>query len=220
MLKLILDAASGGTGEQTFSWEVQTYNSSTSVSPVYYMKLDPGTPQGYFSNYFHISDKADIHSVPSATTITKSFAFKSSDTPASHTSVSERKTAIATSPSITQSSLGTFSASPSRLGPNSNTVKIGLSAGLGIGIPLILMAIVWVGLRFVRHRRASSDVRGTDAQLPVYPELGHPPSPDELLNHASQVQGKPLEVHGNEHVMELGSGEVTELASRELIEVG
>ncbi|KAF6238112.1 hypothetical protein HO173_003746 [Letharia columbiana] len=203
-LQTIYNVEGGGTGQQSFDWQVQIYNSNLSFSPLYFLWLNPGNPQGFKSNYFIITNQAQSSSSSSSST-----AFTSS------TSLTTSMIASSSSSTPPQRSSDTAFASPSNASSSTEIVKVGLGVGVGIGIPLVLIAGIWIGLKSVKQRQSSS--RGTSSGVPLsqFPDMENPPKsyppPNESNYYADQIHEAPGESHqchelpGETALIELGS---------------
>ncbi|KAL9069377.1 MAG: hypothetical protein Q9161_005542 [Pseudevernia consocians] len=173
-LPTLYSVTTGGSGQQSFNWEVQTYTSNiTFSSKLVKLKLVDG---------LYIIDFPGSQ-------YDRKFNFKSSDITAttSPTTTSPTTTSPATTPPAKSST---------------ETLKVGLGVGLGIGIPLVLIAGVWIGLMSLRQRRSSS--RGTSSEVPLtqspnhkYPPYPYPPpnGPTDYANEIHEAPGRSPELH-------------------------
>ncbi|KAF2088230.1 hypothetical protein K490DRAFT_64907 [Saccharata proteae CBS 121410] len=153
-VKQIYTATSNGSGDQSFDWTVQLYDTNLTVSPVYFFWIDPGATNGFTLHYFNITEASSSSSSASSTTTTATDSISSSTTSASTaaTTTSAKAAAAATTSAAAATASGGRSSSSS----SSTALKAGLGVGLGLGIPLVLIAGIWIGLKMVKARRASA----------------------------------------------------------------
>ena len=192
MLKLYQGVGSGGAGQQFFKWQVQTYNENLAFSPIYFLWLAPGDPQGFTSHYFNITDQ--IQDLASSTSSTSStFAFTPS------TSLASSMTASSLPSTPSQRSSQTPVTPPAGASSNTEPLKVGLGVGLGIGIPLVLLAGIWIGLRLVKSRQHSPRDMNPGGPLSQSSKMEYPPDsypdPSQLGHYGDQAQEAPGEGH-------------------------
>jgi hypothetical protein len=163
-------------GNSQFRWRVQTYTSDTSVSPVYFLWLNPNGG-GYTSHYFNMtaakldtstseqSSSSHIQTTSATQAPLSNSLIPSSTTSASSSAIMPQS--VPASPSQTDPAPppSTAPASSNDSDSSETTLKVGFGVGLGVGIPLILLAGVWIGLKVVKQRRAHS--RSPSPSLPL-----------------------------------------------------
>ena len=210
LLIVRLGIASGGAGQQSFNWQVQTYNSQLSVSPIYYLLVESPTGVNFTSHYFNITNQAQSSSssslstasTASASSTTSVIAVSTSSTPPQRTSDTTSTSSTPTSPTIAS--------------PSTETIKVGLGVGLGVGIPLVLMAGIWIGLWVVKQRRSPSIGTGSEVPLSQFPNNKYPsnsyPTNQSIdyADHFHEVPGgnpEPYELFEERDPVELGSRE-------------
>ena len=185
LLIIRLGIAGGGTGQQSFDWQVQTYNSQLSVSSVYFLWVRSATVANFTSHYFSITDQAQSSSSSNSSTTSPSSASSTTSVMAiSTSSTPPQRSSCTTSTSSTPTSHTTAS-------PSTENVKVGLGVGVGVGIPLVLIAGIWIGLGVVKQRRSPSI--GTSSEVPLsqvpdnkYPSNSYPT--DQLVDWHRAVQ--------------------------------
>ena len=88
--------------------------------------------------------------------------------------------------------------------------------GLGVGIPLVLIAGIWIGLRVVKQRRSSSIGTGSEVPLSQYPDNKDPSNSyptnqsADYTNQLHEAPGgnpEPYELLEQRNLVELGSRE-------------
>ena len=211
MLTLCRGVDSGGGGQQAFKWQVQTYNTNLTFGHVYFLWLAPMDSQWTLtSHYFNITDQAQ-----SKSGTTSSPAFASSTSLTSSTTAFTSSTSLASS--ITASSISSTPSQRSSQNPvtpspgassNTELLKIGFGVGLGIGVPLVLLAGMWIGLRLVRSRQSSSRSMKPSGPLSQVSKTEHPsnsyPDPNQVHEAPGGSHGIPEAPEGRAF-FELGS---------------
>ena len=212
MLRFRPASSSGGAGQQSFKWQVQTYNSLLSVSHIYFFWLNPG-PNGFPSHYFNITDPA-----PSTSSVVSSAVSSTSATLTSSTSAASITISPTPSAPIQQVSNATPAQSPSA-STGTETLKVGLGVGLGLGIPLVLIAGIWVGYKCFKQNQSSSQEVAAGMQSSQYTDKGHPPDPylnaqqivdyqqPNVIHEIPVPQHLEHEVAGDRPLIELGHNE-------------
>ena len=199
MLTSCQGVSRSGAGQQAFHWQVQTYTMDLAFSPVYFLWLAPGDPQGFTSHYFNITDQVpDSASSTSSTSGTIAFA------PSTSLASSMTTSSLPSTPS--QKSSQTPVTPPASASSNTEPLKVGLGVGLGIGVPLLLLAGIWIGLRLMKSRRRSSRGMNPAGPLSQSSIMEYPPS--YYANQIQEVPGREHEIHEapeNRALIELGA---------------
>lgn len=167
---------STGAGNQAFNWTVQTYNASIADSPVFYLWLTTSSNKDKWvaSHYFNVTNEVSSSVTPTSTSeptsssstasstssdaltsTTTSIPIISSTTPEQHTSSTSTSAATPTDTTIASPTSGTESKQASQPPTDDEHITtIALGVGLGVGIPLILFAGIFIGYKFVKQRNA------------------------------------------------------------------
>ncbi|KAB2572341.1 hypothetical protein DBV05_g8981 [Lasiodiplodia theobromae] len=173
-IETIYQSSRNGSGDKSFKWTVQTYDANRTLSPVYFFWINPGSSAGFTSHYFNIT-KDDTANAVALSSVTTSSSTTSQPTTSSPSTTTPSSASSTSSTSITPTSTFITSARPAATTttpastiipaifnkstsdyPDASVIKVALGVGLGLGIPLVLIAGIWIGLKAVQQRRAAS----------------------------------------------------------------
>ncbi|KAK8165272.1 hypothetical protein BKA80DRAFT_270951 [Phyllosticta citrichinensis] len=188
---------SNGSGDQYFDWTVDTYDTNTAASPVFFFWINPGSSEGFTSHYFNVTNET---STAASTTSSKSASATPTSISSSLKAMSTPSAAPTTGTTAKAPTTSVDSNSDSKTSSNSNSnsnsnytaVSIGLGVGLGVGVPLILLLGVWIGLKAIKQGRLLERGMGSSTSLANLPDH-KAPQPDPGF-YRGELMHQPWEV--------------------------